>query len=189
MAATLDAIARAPRRRSGTPPDRIEHAQLVRLADFGRFAELGVTASIQPLHCASDRLLAEALWPDRLDHAYAWRSLANAGARLAFGSDAPIEAPNPWHGIFAASHRRFPGDGKTDWQPAERLDPATALAAYTRGPAIAIGRPDEGFLRVGALADMAVLNIDLATLLAGDERLAGVRSEMTLVQGREVRRA
>ncbi len=189
VAAALDAIARAPRRTSGTPPDRIEHAQLVRHADLARFVELGVTASIQPLHCASDRPLAEALWPDRLDHAYAWRSLANAGARLAFGSDAPIEAPNPWHGIFAASHRRFPGDGKTDWQPAERLDPATALAAYTRGPAIAIGRPDEGFLGVGALADMAVLNIDLPTLLAGDERLAGVRSELTLVEGREVRRA
>lgn len=189
VGASLDAIGRAAPRRSGTPPDRIEHVQLVRHADLARFAELGVTASLQPVHCASDRPLAEALWPDRLDDAYAWRSLANAGARLAFGSDAPIETPNPWLGIFAALHRRFPGDGTPDWQPAERLDPATALAAYTRGPAIAIGRPDEGFLGVGALADLAVLNVDLPTLLAGDERLAGVRSELTLVEGREVRRA
>lgn len=189
VAAALDAIGRASSRRSGTPPDRIEHAQLVREADLARFVELGVTASLQPVHCASDRPLAEALWPDRLARAYAWRSLANAGARLAFGSDAPIETANPWHGIFAAVHRRFPGDGTSDWQPAETLDPATALAAYTRGPAIAIGRPDEGFLGVGALADLAILNVDLPTLLAGDERLAAVRSDLTLVEGREVRRA
>lgn len=189
VAAALDAIGRASSRRSGTPPDRIEHAQLVREADLARFAELGVTASLQPVHCASDRRLADALWPDRLANAYPWRSLANAGARLAFGSDAPIETANPWHGIFAAVHRRFPGDGTPDWQPSETLDPATALAAYTRGPAIAIGRPDEGFLGVGALADLAVLNVDLATLLAGDGRLAAVRSDLTLVEGREVRRA
>ena len=188
VAAALDAIGRAPQRHPGTPPDRIEHVQLARPTDLARFAELRVTASLQPVHAASDRALAEVAWPDRLANAYAWRSLANAGARLAFGSDAPIETPNPWHGVFAAVHRRFPGDGTSDWQPAEALDPVSALAAYTRGPAIAIGRPDEGFLGVGAVADVAVLNVDLATLLAADERLATVRSDLTLVGGREVRR-
>jgi predicted amidohydrolase YtcJ len=189
VAWALDAIGRAPARQLGTPPDRIDHAQLVLAADRPRFAELRVTASLQPVHVVSDRPLAEALWADRLADAYAWRSLAAAGARLAFGSDAPIETPNPWLGVFAAVHRRSPGDGRPDWLAGEALDSNAALAAYTRGPAIAVGRPDEGCLSVGALADLAVLNVDLATLLAADERLADVRSDLTLVEGREVRRA
>lgn len=186
VSSALDAIRRGPARPSGTPADRLEHAQLVRPEDRPRFADLGVTASLQPVHCASDRISAEACWADRLADAYPWRALADAGTHLAFGSDAPIETPNPWHGLFAAVHRRFPLDGTPDWQPAAALDSTTALAAYTRGPAVAIGRSDEGHLGVGAHADLAVLNVDLATLLAADERLAEVRSEITLVAGAEV---
>jgi predicted amidohydrolase YtcJ len=189
VAAALDAIERAPARHEGTPPDRIEHAQLVRPSDVPRFAELGVTASLQPVHVTSDRPLAEAGWGDRLDQAYPWRSLQNAGARIAFGSDAPIETPNPWLGLFAAVHRRAPGDGSSEWLPQEALDPIAAFAAYIRGPALAMERPEEGYLGVGGLADLAILNVDLATLLAGDERLATVRSDLTLVDGREARRA
>lgn len=185
----LDAISRAPARTLGTPPDRIEHAQLVRPEDLRRFAELRTTASLQPVHVVSDRPLADAAWADRLADAYPWRSLGAAGARLAFGSDAPIEAPNPWLGLFAAVHRRAPSDGLPDWQPQESLDPRVALAAYTRAPAIGIGRPEEGYLGVGAVADLVVLNVDPQTLLAADDRLATVRSELTLVGGREVRRA
>ncbi|MDQ2854425.1 MAG: amidohydrolase family protein [Chloroflexota bacterium] len=188
VASALDAIGRAPARTSGTPPDRIEHAQLVRAVDRPRFARLGVTASLQPVHVASDRPLAEAAWADRLADAYPWRSLALAGTRLAFGSDAPIETPNPWLGLFAATHRRSPGDGARDWLPDEALDATTALAAYTHGAAMGMARLDEGLLEVGAVADVAVLNTDLATLLAADERLAEVRSDLTLVAGREVRR-
>lgn len=189
VSSVLDAIERGPSRQPGTPADRLEHAQLVRPDERSRFAELGVTASLQPVHCASDRVSAEACWADRLADAYPWRSLVDAGALLAFGSDAPIETPNPWHGLFAAVHRRFPLDGTPDWQPAAALDSTTALAAYTRGPAVAIGRSDEGHLGIGAHADLAVLNVDLATLLAADERLADVRSEMTLVGGAEVSRS
>ena len=189
VAAALDAISRAPARMHGTPADRVEHAQLVRPADLTRFAQLDVTASLQPVHVASDRSLAETVWADRLADAYPWHSLAAAGARLAFGSDAPIETPNPWLGLYAAVHRRAPGDGLPDWQPAEALEVKAALAAYTRGPAMALGRADEGLLSVGAVADLVVLNVDLATLLAADERLAEVRSVLTLVGGREVRRA
>jgi predicted amidohydrolase YtcJ len=185
----LDAIGRAPARSLGTPPDRIEHAQLVRAEDLGRFAEMRVTASLQPVHVVSDRPQAEAAWADRLANAYPWRSLAAAGARLAFGSDAPIETPNPWLGLFAAVHRRAPADALADWQAQEGVDPQVALAAYTRAPAIGAGRPEEGKLGVGAVADLAVLNVDLDTLLAADERLVTVRSELTLVGGREVRRA
>lgn len=185
----LEGLGRAPAPAIGTPPDRIEHAQLIRAEDLPAFAEHRVTASLQPVHVVSDRPVAEAEWGDRLASAYPWRSLSAAGARLAFGSDAPIETANPWLGLFAAVHRRAPGDGATDWQPGEALGPKAALASYIRGPAIGIGRPEEGTLALGAVADLAVLNVDLETLLAADERLAMVRSELTLVAGHEARRA
>ncbi|HET6380151.1 MAG TPA: amidohydrolase [candidate division Zixibacteria bacterium] len=187
-ALVLDALERAPRRDPATPPDRIEHLQLMRPADHGRLAALDVTASLQPVHCASDRTLVEDCWAGRERLAYPWRDLVAAGARLAFGSDAPIETVNPWLGMFAAVHRRFPGDGTPDWQPQQALTPPEALAAYTRGPALAAGRDDLGHLRPGARGDLAVLNIDLPTLQAADERLAEVRSLLTLVEGREVHR-
>ncbi len=185
----LDAIGRAPARRIGVPPDRVEHAQLIRVDDLVRFGEHRITASLQPVHVVTDRPIAEAVWADRLGGAYPWRSLAAAGARLAFGSDAPIETANPWLGLFAAVHRRAPEEGLPDWRAQEAVDSRVALAAYTRGPAIGIGRPEEGYLGVGAVADLAVLNVDLETLLAADERLATVRSELTMVGGIEVRRA
>jgi predicted amidohydrolase YtcJ len=189
VAMALDAIEHGGPRLSEAPADRIEHAQLVRAADRPRFGALDVTASIQPIHCVSDRDLSEACWADRLSDAYAYRSLAAAGARLAFGTDAPIESVNPWHTLFAAMHRRMPDDGTPDWQPGEALGAATALAAMTAGPALAAGRTDVGHLRPGAVADLAVLSTDLTTLLAGDEPVAGVRSLLTLVDGKEIHRA
>ncbi len=188
-ATVLDALQRAPVREESVPPDRIEHLQLLRVEDLARLAALDVTASIQPVHAASDRDMVEACWADRLDLAYPWRSLARAGTRLAFGSDAPIETPNPWVGVFAAVHRRFPADQRGDWQPAQALDVPAALAAYTVAAARSAGRHDLGHLEVGAVADLAVLNVDRAALLAGDERLAGMRSRLTIVAGREVHRA
>ncbi len=187
-ATALDALERVPAREAGVPPDRIEHLQLLRDEDLPRLAALDITASIQPVHAASDREMVEACWADRLRLAYPWRSLAGAGTRLAFGSDAPIETPNPWVGVFAALHRRFPADERGDWQPAQALDVRAALAAYTTAAARAAGRHDHGHLEVGAVADLAVLNVDLAGLLAGDERLADVRSRVTLLAGREVHR-
>ena len=188
VAEVLDAYQRAGTRPAALPPDRIEHAQLTRPVDRSRFAALDVTASMQPLHCPSDRAAVEACWAGRTEDAYAWRSLAAAGARLAFGSDAPIEPPDPWLGMFAAVHRRYPHESQA-WHPTEAVDIAAALSAYTLGPARALGRRDEGHLRPGALADLAILDTDLTTLLAGDERLAAVRSTLTLVAGRESHRS
>ena len=131
----------------------------------------------------------EACWGGRQADAYAFRSLADAGALLAAGSDAPIESANPWLGIFAAVHRRFPADAREDWRPAESLTVAQALSAYTLAPALAIGASDEGHLRVGARADLAVLTASLETLLRADEALATVRSDLTIVDGREVHRS
>jgi predicted amidohydrolase YtcJ len=185
-ATVLDAVERAPERAPGAPNDRVEHAQLVRQAEVGRFARLGVTASIQPIHAATDRDLVETCWDGRQGSAYAWRSLRAAGAHLAAGSDAPVESVNPWLGLYAAVHRRLPDDGREDWRPEQALTVAEALSAYTFGPARAIGATDEGHLRPGARADLAILSADLETLLAADERLADVCAEMTLVDGREV---
>lgn len=185
----LDAVERAAERGAGVPPDRIEHLQLVRPQDRPRLAARDVTASLQPIHCAADRPLVERCWAGRVEDAYPWRSLRSAGARLAFGSDAPIESPNPWLGLFAALHRRYPGDGTPDWRPGEGLEVGEAIGAYTLGPALAGGHLDEGHLRPGAHADLAILNVDLATLLRGDEALGGVASDMTLVGGREVHRS
>ena len=185
-ATVLDAVERALVRSSETPHDRIEHAQLLREADMARFAALGVTASFQPIHAAADRDLVEECWNGRQERAYAWRSLVDAGTLLAAGSDAPVESVNPWLGIFAAVHRRLPTDSRADWRPAQALTFAEALGAYTLGPAHALGVPDEGHLRPGARADLAILSVNVDTLSRADERLAGVHSVMTLVDGQEV---
>ena len=184
----LDAIERASQRMAGVPNDRMEHAQLLQSADVPRFAGLGVTASIQPIHAAADRDLVESCWDGRQDGAYAWRRLVSAGALLAAGSDAPVESVNPWLGLFSAVHRRLPTDRRDDWRPAQALSLSEALAAYTLAPARAIGAADEGHLRIGARADLAILSVDPDSLLAADEDFVGVRSELTLVGGREVSR-
>ncbi|MGH2446215.1 MAG: amidohydrolase family protein, partial [Candidatus Limnocylindria bacterium] len=188
-AAVLDAVERAPDAAPEAPRDRMEHAQLVRPQDRARLAALRVTASVQPIHAAADRDLVESCWDGRQDDAYAWRSLRERGALLAAGSDAPVESVNPWLGIFAFVHRRSPSDERGDWRSAQALTLAEALRAYTLGPARAIGAADEGHLRVGARADLAVLDIGLEALLAADARLADVRSVITLVAGREVHRS
>jgi predicted amidohydrolase YtcJ len=184
-AAVLDAVERAPERPPNAPPDRLEHAQLLRQQEVDRFARLGVTASIQPIHAAADRDLVEACWDGRQDRAYAWRTLLSSGTHLAAGSDAPVESVNPWLGLFAAVHRRLPTDPRGDWRSAQALTMAEALSAYTLGPARAIGSHDEGHLRPGARADLAVLSVDLDTLVAVDERLADVRAEVVIVDGIE----
>jgi predicted amidohydrolase YtcJ len=182
----LDAFSRAPARARGVPADRMEHLQLVHAEDRRRVATLGITASIQPIHAAADRDLVEACWDGRQTDAYAWRSLRDAGALLAAGSDAPVESVNPWLGVFSAMHRRLPADDREDWRPAESLSIAEALEAYTGGPARAIGAADEGHMRIGAKADLAVLSVGLGALLTGEVDFDAVRSELTMVDGAPV---
>ena len=183
-AEVLDAVERAAAASPGTPRDRMEHAQLVRPVDRSRFAALGVTASVQPIHAAADRDLVEACWDGRQADAYAWRGLLDAGALLAAGSDAPVESVNPWLGVFAALHRRLPADPRGDWRLEQAMTVLEALHAYTLGPAQAIGAPDEGHLRIGARADLAVLSVGLDALLLGQADVAAVRSTATIVDGR-----
>jgi predicted amidohydrolase YtcJ len=185
-ATVLDAVERAGPPHTAGAADRIEHAQLLRPGDVDRFARLGVTASVQPIHAAADRDLVDACWDGRQEGAYAWRSLRSAGVRLAAGSDAPVESVNPWLGLFAAVHRRLPSDRRGDWRATQALTIAEALSAYTLGPASAIGASDEGHLRPGARADLAILSVDLESVIGADERLADVRAEATFVDGVEV---
>ena len=182
-AVVLDAIGRAGAPAEGVPADRMEHLQLVRERDRARLASLGVTASIQPIHAAADRDLVETCWDGRQADAYAWRSLRAAGALLAAGSDAPVESVNPWLGVFAALHRRMPADPRGDWRPEEAMSAVEALHAYTLGPARAVGAVDEGHLRVGARADLAVLNVGLDALLGGEVDFEAVGSKTTIVDG------
>ncbi|HZB69830.1 MAG TPA: amidohydrolase, partial [Sphingomicrobium sp.] len=116
---------------------RIEHVQIVDPADIPRIGGAGIVASMQPTHQTSDRTMVETrLDPPRLKGAYAWQSIARSGARLAFGSDFPVESPNPFPGIAAAISRQDPnGVPPGGWRPEERVSLETALAGFTRNAA------------------------------------------------------
>ncbi|WP_263786766.1 amidohydrolase [Salinibacter grassmerensis] len=166
---------------------RIEHAQIVAPEDRSRFGRLGVIASVQPAFAPSDHDWAPArLGPDRITDAYAWRSLQDAGARLAFGSDAPVEPPDPIRGFHAAVTRQD-ADGAPDggWQPNERLARATALHAHTWGAAYAAFQEDEiGSISAGKRADFVVLSQDLMTVPA--DRLLDTEVVATYLGGTPV---
>jgi predicted amidohydrolase YtcJ len=119
---------------------RIEHAQLIAEADLPRFAALGVTASVQPAHLLDDREVAAEHWAGRTGRAFAFRSLLDAGAALAFGSDAPVAPLDPWRTLRAAVDRCLPGEDP--WHPEQRIPLAAALRASTRGRSSpAVGDP------------------------------------------------
>ncbi|MCX7669379.1 MAG: amidohydrolase, partial [Anaerolineae bacterium] len=143
---------------------RIEHAQIVHPDDVPRFAALGVIASMQPIHATQDMLIADARWGKRSAHAYAWRSLLNAGAVLAFGSDCPVEDLDVMKGIYAAvTRRRADGTpGPAGWYGEQRLTVAEAVHAYTVGCAYASGEETlKGSLTPGKVADLVVLSQDI----------------------------
>jgi predicted amidohydrolase YtcJ len=164
---------------------RIEHVQLLHPQDVSRLAELSVIASMQPIHATSDMLMAERYWGERSAFSYAWHTQLEQKAMLAFGSDAPVESPNPFWGIHAAVTRRR-GDGSPGpggWYPAQRLTVFEALRAYTHGAAYAAGVEDRlGRLAPHYLADLLVLDVNpftcdpaqlrdihpLATMVAGE---------------------
>jgi predicted amidohydrolase YtcJ len=142
---------------------RVEHVQLVRRQDLARFGALDVIASMQPIHATSDRDLVDRYWgAERATLAYPWRHLLDRGARLAFGSDAPVEPIDPLLGIHAAVARKRPHD--TDrWHPEQALELEEAIAAYTSDAAFAMGAERErGTLGVGMRCDATVVERDLA---------------------------
>ena len=169
---------------------RIEHAQVVALEDIPRFAELGVIASVQPTHATSDMYWAEErVGPERIQGAYAWRRLRDAGARIACGSDFPVESPNPFFGIYAAVTRQdqegWPEGG---WRPEERMTREEALACFTRDAAWAAGMEDDvGMLSVGKKADFVIVDRDPLTAPAED--LWKTRVLRTVIDGETVYQA
>jgi predicted amidohydrolase YtcJ len=157
----LDGLAALPAARTRLR-HRIEHAQLLAESDLGRFRELDVVASMQPIHAVADMAVADRYWGARCRGAYAWRSLLDRGARLAFGSDAPVETLDVFAGLHAAITRQAPsGEPRGGWWPDERITVREALHAYTLGAAWACGQEDAlGSLAVGKRADLIVLDRD-----------------------------
>jgi predicted amidohydrolase YtcJ len=171
----LDAFAATRADWRGLRP-RIEHAQCIHPADIPRFAELGVAASVQFTHATSDRDVADRLWADRIDHAYPYRALLDAGAVIAGGSDAPIEPLAPLDGLRAAVLRTL--DERPAWRPEQALPLDAALAAFTTTPAWLEGtEARRGRLAPGLAADVVVLDRD-----PGDD-LAGAQVAATMLAG------
>lgn len=167
----LDAVEAAQKkhgRRDLRP--RIEHAQVIDPRDVPRFAELGVIASMQPTHCTTDmRFCERRIGPERSKNAYIWRALLDNKARLAFGSDWPVEPLDPMRGLYSAVTRKSielnaPEGG---WFPDQRLTMAEAVKAFTSGAAYASFEEGlKGQLRPGLMADMVVLSRDLFSIPA-----------------------
>jgi predicted amidohydrolase YtcJ len=155
---------------------RVEHAQLLTPGDVQRFAALGVAASIQPEHAVDDRDVADRYWAGRTHRAFAYRSLLDAGAELALGSDAPVAPLDPWITLAAAVHRS--ADARPPWHPEQHLPLDVALAA-SAGP--------DGPLRVGRRADLVVTELDPAA--AGPQQLRAMPVAATMVGGRWTHRA
>ncbi|MEE3217598.1 MAG: amidohydrolase family protein, partial [Pseudomonadota bacterium] len=156
-------------------------------ADLPKFAQNGVIASMQPVHQTSDRKMAEArLGPDRLDGAYAWNSILELGGRLAFGSDAPVESPDPFAGL-AAAITRTDADGEPfgGWRPEERVNREQALAGFTSEAAFAgFAEGRFGRLLPGERADFVLIDRD--PMLASPAELRETRVLETWVGGRKV---
>lgn len=165
---------------------RIEHAQVVSPADIPRFAALGVIASMQPTHATSDMPWAGArLGSERLRGAYAWRSILATGARVAFGSDFPVEEVSPLLGLYAAVTRQdAAGSPPGGFQPEQRLTLEEALHAFTVEPAwAAFAEKHRGTLAPGMVADVTVFD----RMLTGDRGLLEAKAELVLVGGEVVR--
>ena len=166
---------------------RSEHAQILIEKDLGRFAELGVIPSMQPTHCITDKKYAEKrIGRERCRYAYAWKSLADNGARLAFGTDYPVEPLNPMEGIYAAVTRKDrKGEEGDGWFPEQKLSREKAIEYYTFGSAYAQFMDDrKGLLKKGYLADIVILDSDLLTI--PEDSIMKTRVCYTITGGRIV---
>ena len=163
---------------------RIEHVQVLHPDDAPRLAKLNVIASMQPIHATSDMLMADAYWGERSRLAYAMKTQLDFGARLALGSDAPVESPNPFLGLHAAvTRRRADGSPSVDgWYPEQKLTMAQAWEGYTLGPAYAAGMENRlGRLAPNHLADLIVLDKDPFTCNA--DELLTLEASATMIGG------
>jgi predicted amidohydrolase YtcJ len=163
---------------------RIEHVQLLHPQDKERFRKLGVIASVQPVHAPSDREIAEKYWGKRCNLAYAYKTLLKDGARLVFGSDAPIETLDPLKGIYSAVLRKKAGQEKS-WYPKEKLSVKDVVFAYTQQPSYASYEEDlKGSIEIGKLGDLVILSHDIFEI--EPERISDTKVECTILGGKIV---
>jgi len=164
-------------------PHRIEHVQNIRPEDVERLAELGVVASVQPIHTTDDIAIVERSVGTRGRFAYPLRDMLDAGVLLAMGSDAPVASPNPLWGIHAAvTRQRRDGTPSGGWYPRQRLSVAEAVLGYTQGPALVSGRSKQlGSLAPGKLADLIVLDRDIYKIDPAE--IAQAKVVMTVFDG------
>jgi predicted amidohydrolase YtcJ len=166
---------------------RIEHAQHLTADDIPRFASLHVIASMQPYHAIDDGRWAEKrLGPERIHYAYAFKSLLDSGARLAFGSDWPVAPMEPLMGIYAAVTRRtLDGKNPNGWIPEQKITVAQAVHAYTVGAAYAqFDEKQKGSIEAGKLADIAVLSQDIFHI--DPAAIEDTRVDLTIFDGRVI---
>lgn len=166
---------------------RSEHAQILTEDDLPRFAQLGVIASMQPTHCITDKRFAEKrIGTDRSRWSYAWKSLADSGAKLAFGTDYSVEPLNPMEGLYASVTRKDrKGEEGDGWFPMEKITMGKAIEYYTLGSAYAQFTDDrKGMLRQGYLADITILSEDIFNI--SEEMIMSVKADYTIVDGKIV---
>ncbi len=166
---------------------RDEHAQTLSQTDIPRFGELGVIASMQPTHCISDKRFCEKrIGTERSKGAYAWRSLLNAGALLAFGTDYQVEPLNPMEGLYAAVSRKDRlGEEGEGWFPEEKLTMEQAIELYTLGSAYAQFMEDrKGMIKPGYLADIVITGMDLLSI--PEDQIMKTKVDYTITGGRVV---
>jgi len=166
---------------------RIEHAQHLAHRDIPRFAELGVIASMQPYHAIDDGRWAEQyIGPDRIKTSYAFKSLLDANAKVAFGSDWAVAPPSPLYGIYAAVTRRtLDNQNPNGWVPDQKITVTQALDAYTKDAAYASFEEDKkGTLEVGKFADFVVLSDDIFKVKP--ESIRDIQVLQTFLNGQEV---
>ena len=168
---SLDAFERAQDGKPSPLRNRVEHAQIIALDDIPRFSELGVIASMQPVHATSDMNMAEdRVGPQRIKGGYAWRRLIDSGAVIASGSDFPVELPDPFHGLYAAVARQDrEGLPEGGWYPDQAMTRAEALHSFTLGAAYAAHQEERfGSLEPGKWADFIVIDRDYFTVPANE---------------------
>jgi hypothetical protein len=180
----LDAMEAGRQRHSGPRRDRLEHVQLFQPTDLPRFKDMDVTASVQPVFTNTDWHISEKRWgPDRSRYAYAWKSMMEAGVRVQFGSDTPVEPINPILGLRAAVLRTdLSGNPEGGWRPEQRLTLAEAIDGFTQTAAWTARRETEsGRLVPGAAADLTAFAEDLFQL--PPDRWPEVPVALTIVGG------